>query len=284
MPPPPAPPPASPPQLPTANPSTAEIEYRSLTAYFEKLVKYTYGAIAVILVVAGISLWKSTSDIKGDAAAAIIATKESANQQIGKIGADAATTAQSAAQKAIDQALAKSNVQQMIDRTTREKVGSAVEREIDTKLAARIDAFRNLIAEIGEISNHGGQLRLNFRSGLDYLVKKTNSADPTVREYAKSTLLLIGADYEERIKPLTNGTGPKVVQIGERYGGVLGGMGVAAAATTPKGLMGIIHNSDYPEIVAAAFLDLKEMTGMPVRVFDIPAAERWCVEHGPKCD
>ena len=275
---PPAPPASSALEPPTTKPSAAEIEYRSLTSYFEKLVKYTYGAIAVILVVAGISLWKSTGDIKSDAAAAIIATKESANQQIAKIGTDAATTAQSAAQKAIDQALATPNLRQMIERTTKEKVGGAVDREMETKLAARIDAFRNLIAEIGEISNHAAQLRLGLRSGLDYLIKKRGSPDPTVRDYATSTLSLIGADYEQWLKGLAaQGLAAPVVVT-------LGGVGLAEAAKTPKGLIGIIHNSDNANIIAAAFLDLKKMTGMPVQVFDIPAAEHWCTENRPKCD
>jgi hypothetical protein len=265
------------PQPPTANRSVAEVEYRSLTAYFEKLVKYTYGAIAVILAVAGLSLWRSTSDIKTDAAAAIIATKESANQQIMKIGAEAASTAQSAAQKAIDQVLEKPNIKQLIERTTQEKVGSAVEREIETKLAVRIDAFRTLIAEIGEISNHGAQLRLGFRSGLDYLVKKTSSPDATVREYAKSTLRLIGADYEQSLKGIVVPGGVTAVVM-------FGGIGMAEAAKTPKGLMGIIHNAESAQLIAAAFIELKKITGMPVQVFDIPAAERWCAENRPKCD
>jgi hypothetical protein len=260
-------------------PSAAEIEYRSLTGYFEKLVRYTSAAITVLVAVAGFLFWKSTADVKSEATAAINATRESATQQISKIGTDAASIAQSAAQKAVNQALDKPNIQQMIQRTTQERVGSAVEQQVQRDLGPKIDGFRNLITEIGEISNHGAQLRLGFLPGLQYLLKKMDSPDPTIRAYAKSTLVQVGSDYEAALK--------------SRFGiGMPGGPPSALPAfiplpNTPKtarDLMATIRTVQEPYVLAAAFIDMKKLAAWDVQTFDIPAAEKWCANHKPTCD
>jgi histone H3/H4 len=272
-------PPVPTPPTPVLASSQAELEYRSLTSYFEKLVKYTSAAITVLVAVAGFLFWKSTADVKSDATAAISATRESAGQQISKIMADAASIAQSAAQKAIDQALEKPNIQQMIQKTTQEKVGPAVDQQVQRDLGPKIDAFRNLVTEIGEISNHGAQLREGFRPGLEYLVRKLDSLDPTVRAYARSTLVQIGSDYEG--------------VVNSRFGvGVPGGPTSALAAFIPppntpktaKELMMTIRTIQQMHMLAAAFIDMKKLVGWDVQTFDIPAAERWCASHKPKCD
>jgi citrate lyase gamma subunit len=134
--------------------------------------------------------------VKSDATAAINATKESADHEISTIQKAAVDTAKAEAQKAIDAAFEEQNVQRMIENTAQKKVDAAVEAAVQNNLGARIEAFKSLLNDIGEISNHGAQLRLGFRSGLDYLVKAKQSADPTVRAYASSTLTEIAADCE----------------------------------------------------------------------------------------
>jgi hypothetical protein len=207
-----------------------------------------------------------------------LATQKSATEEIAKAGRDAAFVAQTEAKKAIDAALEKPEIQRLIERSVGEKVGPAVDVQVQKDLGPKIEAFRNLVTEIGEISNRGAQLRLGFRPGLDYLVKKMESPDPTVRAYAKSTLAEIGSDYDQRIRQLVESqpnTDPLLT---------IGGIGVTAAAKTGKGLMGIIHNADRPETVAAAFFDMKKLVSWNVPTFDIPAAEKWCVSHKPKCE
>jgi hypothetical protein len=268
------------------SPSQAEIEYRSLTAYFEKLVEYlkllvtvTYAVILIALAVAGVLLWRNTSEVKEDASRAIQATQQSATQEIATIGRNASTVAQSEAQKAIDSALDRPNIQRLIEHTTQEKVGPAVDQQVRANLGPRIDAFRSLITEIGEISNHGAQLRLGFRPGLEYIVKRMGSPDPTVRAYAKSTLIQIGSDYE--------------ALVNRSYGvGFPGGPTTALAAfipppytpKTPKELMGTIRTIETMNALAAGFIDMKKLVGWDVQTFDIPAAEKWCSDHQPKCD
>jgi hypothetical protein len=278
-------PPTSTPAQPQP-PSQAEIEYRSLTTYFEKLVGYlkmlvtvTYGAIVLVLAIAGVFLWKNTSEVKSEAAGAIEATKQSANQQIGSIGKEASAVAQSEAKKAIEATLEKQNIQRLIERTAQEKVGSAVEQQIQRDLGPKIDAFRNLITEVGEISNHGAQLRLGFRPGLEYLLKKMDSPDPTVKAYAKSTLVQIASDYE--------------AVVSTRFPiGMPGGPTSPLAALIPppntpksaKELMMTIRTMPETHTVAAAFMEMKKLVAWDVQTFDIPAAEKWCASHKPRCD
>lgn len=177
--------------------SLSEIEYRSLTSYFERLVKYTYGAVLFVLTLAGVFLWRNISDVKRDADTAIVATKDTAAQEISKIGKDASAEAQ----KSVNDALSAPNIQQMIERTTREKVDKAVDLAIEKNLGARINDFEKEIAAIGEVSNQGARLQLAYRPALDALVKEMrNDPSKTVRDYAKSTLLLVGSDYEARVE------------------------------------------------------------------------------------
>ncbi|SRR6266404_1424001 len=168
----------------------SKTEYDRLIAYFDKLVKYSILAITIILSIAAAFLWKNTEEVKNQAAASIRTTQESATHEISEIGKAAQTTATEEAQKAIDAAFEKRNVQALIEKTAQRRVNEAVEAAVQRDLGAGVEAFRNLIAEIGEIFNHGAQLRLGYRVGLDYLLKKRESPDPTVRAYASSTVSL----------------------------------------------------------------------------------------------
>lgn len=258
-----------PPELP------AKTEYDRLTAYFDKLVKYSLLAITVILSIAAAFLWKSTDDVKSQAAASIKATQESANNEISEIGKVAQATASTEAQKAIDAAFEKQNVQRMIESTAQKKVDIAVEAAVEKNLGVRIEAFKNLINEIGEISNHGAQLRLGYQAGLDYLLIKRESRDPVVKAYASSTLAEIAADYQTSLDKLIAGR-PDFLLI-------------ANIADTPKKLMTVIRTKEEYGIydaqrTARAFSDMKARVHWNVSMFDIPAAEKWCTEHRPTCD
>lgn len=168
----------------------------------------------------------------------------------------------------------------MIDNTAQKKVDAAVEEAVRKNLSGKIDAFRTLINEIGEISNRGAQLRLDYGSGLEALLKERENPDPTVRAYASSTLTEIAADYESSLVRFNSPyqTDPNFFFWGTQVGNV---------ATTPKTLMGIIHTSVgqfAPQYIAKAFLDMKKRTHWDVPMFDIPAADKWCAAHKPKCD
>ncbi|HKW61907.1 MAG TPA: hypothetical protein VJN89_05125 [Candidatus Acidoferrum sp.] len=266
-------PPLPPAQPTNPTPSQAEIEYHSLKEHFEVLVKWSSIAISTIIAVAGLLLYNSVSDAKKDASEAIRATREAASAEISTIAKSASDTAKTEAQKAIDAAFEKQNVQRLIESAAQRKVDAAVDAAVQKNLGARIEAFRKLIGDIGEVANHGAQLRLDYRSGLDALLKAKESPDPTVRAYASSTLTEIAADYE-------------------RWMTVPGAYTQNANSffmpnLSPKMLMQVIRQVQDPlgpMQVTQAFLDMKKRVGWDVPMFDIPAAEKWCATHKPRCD
>jgi citrate lyase gamma subunit len=270
--------PALPPSQPTnPTPTQAEIEYHSLKEHFETLVKWSSIAISTLIVVAGALFYNSVEGARKDASQAIQATRESADREIFAIQRSATETAKAEAQKAIDAAFEKQNVQRMIENTTQKKVDAAVEAAVQKNLGARIEAFKSLLNEIGEISNHGAQLRLAFRSGLDYLVKAKQSPDPTVRAYASSTLTEIAADYERTATQRAAAFNPQNKPD----------FFLLPFAPTPKALMNVIRYTPdalAPDTIASAFLDMKKRVGWDVPMFDITAAEKWCAQHKPKCE
>lgn len=253
-----------------------QVEYANLTAYFEKLVKYTYGAIVLVLAAAGLLLWRNISDVRNDAGAAIEATKRNAAEEISKTASQTADIARTEAQKRIDEAFERSNVQQLIERTARDKVNTAVDQEIKRNLSARIQVLQDEIAETGEIANAGARLRLEFRPALDTLLKKSDDPNEAIRGYAKSTLLLVGSDYETRLKELVpqENASQLLSVFSDRN----------PPPATLKEMMDVIHHSQNVKAVVASFIAMRQLTATQLQIFDIPAAEKWCADHRPKCE
>lgn len=253
-------------------PEPGKTEYDRLIAYFKTLVSLSLGAITIVLGIAAAFLWKNTSDVKTEADTSIQRTEDSANRRISEIATSASDAARAEAQKAVDAAFEKQNVQRMIESTAQRRVDAAVEGAVQKDLGARIDAFKNLLKEIGEITDHGAQLRMNYIEGLDFLLRERASPDPTIRAFAASTLAEIAADFESRVKEYSND--PKL----------MGGYSI-------KGLMEVIRHSDEakpqnksPYLIAQAFVEMKKRVNWDVGTFQIAAAEKWCAQHKPKCE
>jgi hypothetical protein len=253
-------------------PSLAEIEYKSLNAYFERILKHTLWAIGIVVAVAGALLWKSSSDAKSS----IDATRIEASREIENVGKQSSEIARTEARQRIDEAFEKGNIQQMIDRVARERVDVAVDREIEKNLGAKIRTFQAEMADMGDVSAASSRLRLGFREGLDSLVKQSNSSDETVRRYARASLLIIGSDYETVLKrhfPNLDAT-----QVAAIY------FGPQPPPKTLKDFFQAVRHSDNMDTVVAAFVLMREKTGTKFQMFDIPAVEKWCADNKPKCE
>ncbi len=249
--------------------SLSEIEYRNLTSYFKYLLAITYVAVLLVAAAALYLVGRSVSDAKSDAAAAV-------SKEIKQVGDQAAQTAHDQAQKSVEGAFEKGNIQQTIEEVAKVKVGAAVDREIDKNLGSRIQVLESEIGEMGEVSNEGARLRLEFRPALEALLAKEHSPNRAVGDYAKSTLLLVGSDYELRIK---QALGPNVaIPMAFQM------RGINPPPKTLKDVMEIIRRSSDVYGVALGFVELNEMSAAQISVFDIPAAEKWCDEHKPRCD
>ncbi len=243
-----------------------KVEYDRLIAFFEKLVKWSLYAITAILALAAAFLWKSTSDVQNQAATAINATKESASREISDIGKKSAAIAQLEAQKAIDAAFEKQNIQQLIERTAQDKVNSAVEAEIQKNFSDRIRVFENEMSEIAGIASRVPEVENDDPLALHVIIKKLESPNPRVSAFARQVLRHLVEYYETRFQVFP-----------------VNPMGFIANDDLPKNLMVRINKPDTDPInMATAFHDLKKVTGWNVEMFDVPAANRWCtVNH---CD
>jgi citrate lyase gamma subunit len=263
--------------LPIAPSTPSEAEYQHLISYFKWLVGATYAAILILVAVVTYVVGKSLSDVKVESQTAITDTKNSASQKIAQIGTDATVIAKDEAQKAVERAFEKGNVQQLIERVARERVDAAVDKEVDKNLGARIEQLQKQMGEIGEVSNDGARLRLDFRSALDALVAKSRSSNHAVSDYAHSTLVLVGSDYETRLAAVYGS--PVNIDL------LFQGRGASAIPhQTLKDLMNVIKGSQDLALVTAAFMKMREVTGTQIQVFDIPAAEKWCAQHKPRCE
>jgi hypothetical protein len=254
------------------NPSLAEIEYKSLNSYFERILKLTFLAIGVVVAVAGAMLWKSSSEAKSS----IEATRIEAAHEIENVGKQSSEIARIEAGKRIDEAFEKGNVQQMIEHIARERVDAAVEREINQTLDVRIKNLKAEIAEMGDVASASARLRLGFREGLDALTKQSTSSDESVRNYARRSLLMIGSDYETNLKKQF----PEISTL--KLEALLFSPG--KAPTGLKSILLAIQHSDNVNAVTASFMVMRETTGANIPVFDIPAAEKWCADNEPKCE
>jgi hypothetical protein len=258
-------PPAPPntPAQPTER-SLSEIEYRNLIQFFKYVLAITYAAVLLLVAAATYLVGKSVSDAKSDASTAISSFRDSADKEIKQIGDQAALTAHDQAQKSIEQSFERGNIQQMIEGVARAKVGVAVDREIDKNLGARIQVLETEIADVGEVSNEGARLRLEFRPALEALLAKEHSPNKAVGDYARSTLQLVGSDFELRIRQAigTNISVPMAFQM----------RGINPPPKTMKDVMEIIRKSNDVYGVALAFMDLNETSGAQISVFDVPAA------------
>jgi hypothetical protein len=136
MPPQPAAQPAVMPPQPTSRPPS-EAEYTHLISFFKYLVTVTLAALTIIISAGAVFFYRSMSDVKNDARASIENTTKAADAEILKIQTGASEIARTEAQKSIDDAFTKGNVQAMIERTARERVNTAVDQEIKKNLASR---------------------------------------------------------------------------------------------------------------------------------------------------
>jgi hypothetical protein len=225
-------------------------------------VKFVSFPVGVLLLAAGFFGWRSFEDMKH--------TIESEAQRETK---KEITQMRTEIEKRLTEQFQTPALQETIKEASKTIVVIAVNKEVGN-LASRMDLLQRQIAETGDISNAGARLRLGFRPALDTLVEKTKSPNSYVSQYAKSTLSLIGLDYESTF---SIGYGNPTPIVGAHA--FLGSMPI----TLPL-LMRIIKTDQHVNLVTAAFLVFREMTNSTIQTFDIPGAEKWCAEHRPKCE
>jgi hypothetical protein len=165
-------------------------------------------------------------------------------------------------------------LQETIKEASKTVVVAAVNKQVGD-LAGRMALLQTQITETGEIANAGARLRIGFRPALDTLVEKTQSSNSYVSQYAKSTITLIGSDYETYF---SRGYGSPTTEVGARQ------YFLNVKPLTLRYLMDIIKKDQQLMLVAAAFVVFRDMTNSKIQTFDVPGAERWCAQHRPQCE
>jgi hypothetical protein len=216
-------------------------------------IKFVSIAVAALIGVAGIFGYRSVSDLKDTLETQ---ARQATNAEIARMQVEI--------RQRLEEQFKTPELQKMVRSEADAAMQSAVTKA-EKSVDPRLDELQRRISETGEISNAGARLRLGVRSGLDSLLEKAKSPNPYVSQYAKSTLTLIGADYDSFGQP-------NLYRV------------MLPSPQTPRNLLATMKSSTMVQVIAAAFGLFREITGSKVLTFDILAAEKWCADNPKKCD
>jgi hypothetical protein len=247
----------------TANRIAVRQDSDATRSFLQYAVKLVAIPLSLLLVVAGVLGWRSIEDVKHTIEAE---ARRDTQTEI--------TLLHGEIEKRLSHEFETPALQQTIKDASKTIVVTAVNKQVGD-LAGRMALLQTQITETGEISNAGARLRLGFRPALDTLVEKMKSSNSYVSQYARSTLYLIGSDYDSSF---SMGYGnPSPLEGARRYFQTL-------TPLTLRYLMDTIKTDKAAQMVAAAFVVFRDMTSSKIQTFDIPEAEKWCAEHRPKCE
>lgn len=165
------------PPVPPVVPTPEQIEYERMKKYFEWLVRYSFGAIGIVIAVAVGFLWHNMTEYREDAKNA--ATRE--------------------AQRAISEALATPKLQASIDAAVQSKVGPLVDAEIEKTLGKRINEVEAELTEMVDIARKAAYVSVivDNNEALHYLIGKLDSPLPEVRKLVRHVLEQAYAEAEK---------------------------------------------------------------------------------------
>jgi hypothetical protein len=245
--------------------SDAENHFKSLLEYFKHLVWLTSAAVGIIVAVASYFLFSNLRDVRKEA-------KEEATR-----------VATDEAKLAVKNAFDEKNINDLILRAAKDKVGTVTDKMIEEQLTTNLRPVEDRILLIGHISECEARIHTGFRSALIELTGIVNTArDPTALRFAKSTLEITTDGYNtywlssmkeakaEGIKPLDFLSLHLPIQ------------GRPQTPTLHDAIVLIDTNQDL-NVVALAFIVFREITGENVKMFDFASVKAWCAKHQTEC-
>lgn len=261
----PDPQPAVPPTLPALTPAEAETHYTNLLAYFRHLVSLTTGAVAVVIAIAGFLLYSNLRDVRQDA-----------RDQASRVATDEAKTA-------VKNAFDEKNINDLILKAAKEKVGIVTDKIIEEQLSAKLRPVEERILLIGRISECEARIHTGFRSALVELNNIVNTThDPIALDFAKSTLSSTSGGYDtywQLNMKQAKDQGLKPLDF------LMTLLPNAARSPTPTlhNAIDLINTDQNLNVVATSFLVFRESTGENVKMFDFAAVKSWCATHQSQC-
>jgi hypothetical protein len=246
--------------------SDGQSEYDHLLSYFKHLVWLTGGALSVVVAAAGILFYSNLRDVREDA-----------KQEATRVAARAANDS-------VRDAFNEKNVNDMILSAANEKVGRVTDKMIEQQLTSKLEPIQQRILLIGEVSEDETRMRLGFRSGLDDLKKiLSNTGDPVVIRFGKSTLATTSAHFEERLQEGLKAAGRKPIEQLQSEIAAHGRTQPSVVSNLHDVVEIIRHDSDL-DIVGMAFLGFRDLSATHVALFDVETVNSWCSQNQPKCE
>jgi hypothetical protein len=263
-------------------PTPSRQEYEHLISHFDRLVKTTSIVLGFIVAVGLGMFYKSLSDVKTDAKAAVDATRTSAQNDIAKAKDEVLDTVRAEAKKRVDEEFNSNNISEMVETAAKRKVGRTIDRQIQEEVAQTVSRLQDQIVETTEIANLGMRIRvIGSRDAFDELTKRyKQSDDPGIRRTEKIILDSATADFEKVwVASLLRDhrTAQQQLSMDTRR------VPNQPYPATTANFVNLIRADQDLNGVCIAFLALRDSTGVHFQMFDMDAVEKWCKENGSKC-
>jgi hypothetical protein len=195
---------------------------------------------------------------------------------------EATRVATSESKLAVAQAFDEKNINAMILSAAQQKIETMTDKAIEQQLTTKLRPIQQRILLIGQVSESETRMRLGFRTGYNDLKAFTKVSDPEVARFAKSTLETTGASFDTRFQEGVKLKGGKALPT---LVGLMSNVG-RPQQSLPSNLSMVVQlireDSDL-NLVAAAFLAFRELTGSEIKMFNFDGVNTWCSENQPKC-
>lgn len=207
--------------------------------------------------------------LKVEAEKSIEKTQKHADDQISQIRVSASEIALEEAQKRINDAFQKNNINEMIEMTAKAEVGTELEKQVNQKVNEVMDNIQDDIVSFSLVSDAAMRMRVGIRDGLDELIDlQKTSTDSNIKERAKILLNRIASDYEISAKRILNEFGGSAIfltdfNVSKDKNNII------------PDLIKVIHSDESLDQIALAIIILREKTGEQFRMFDIEEIDTW---------
>jgi hypothetical protein len=241
----------------------SQAEYDHLLSYFKYLVTISV-AFLTILIGAGTYMFHSNMKDVRDGAKG-----------------EATRVATSEAKIAVAQAFDEKNINAMILSTAQRKIETMTDKVIEQQLTTKLRPIQQRILLIGQVSESETRMRMGFRTGYNDLKALTKVSDGDVGRFAKTTLETTSESFDSRFQEGMKLKGTKGLPM---LSALMSNVG-RPQQSWPSNLSMVVklirEDSDL-NLVAAAFLVFRELTGSNVKMFNFDAVNTWCAQNEPK--
>ena len=246
------------PIAPVPSGSDSETHFKNLLDYFKHLVWLTTGAVGIIVAVASYFLFSNLRDVRQDA-----------KEQATRVATDEAKTA-------VKNAFDEKNINDLILKAAKEKVGTVSDKIIEEQLNSKLRPIEDRMVLIGRISEGEARIHMGSRSALVEIINIVNTThDSATLNFARSTLVTTSEGYDAFWQADR-----------KRFQGKPLDYLAMHIAGRPQNLHDVVAAIEIDQdlnAVAVGFIVFREITGEMVKMFDFAAVKSWCTKNQDRC-